>query len=105
DRGLGVARGHRRRALQVDEGQRSEERRVGKECRSRWSPDHQKKKNTRYASTAASTARPPSPPDASSFRSPPVIRSPHTHAHAAATLRLTPPATSNPHRPIITQAS
>src|SRR5580704_10830910 len=25
-------------------GARSEERRVGKECRSRWSPDHQKKK-------------------------------------------------------------
>ena len=25
-------------------GTRSEERRVGKECRSRWSPDHQKKK-------------------------------------------------------------
>ena len=24
---------------------RSEERRVGKECRSRWSPDHLKKKN------------------------------------------------------------
>src|SRR5690554_7662872 len=24
--------------------ERSEERRVGKECRSRWSPDHQKKK-------------------------------------------------------------
>src|SRR5687768_18292108 len=24
--------------------QRSEERRVGKECRSRWSPDHEKKK-------------------------------------------------------------
>ena len=23
---------------------RSEERRVGKECRSRWSPDHEKKK-------------------------------------------------------------
>src|SRR5437016_308422 len=26
---------------------RSEERRVGKECRSRWSPDHEKKKNNR----------------------------------------------------------
>src|SRR6266849_10500323 len=25
-------------------GRRSEERRVGKECRSRWSPDHEKKK-------------------------------------------------------------
>src|SRR5260363_116765 len=28
---------------------RSEERRVGKECRSRWSPDHYKKKENRYA--------------------------------------------------------
>ena len=25
-------------------GRRSEERRVGKECRARWSPEHQKKK-------------------------------------------------------------
>src|SRR6266496_5952870 len=25
-------------------GERSEERRVGKECRSRWTPDHEKKK-------------------------------------------------------------
>src|SRR5688572_30877901 len=28
-----------------DEHDRSEERRVGKECRSRWSPQHEKKKN------------------------------------------------------------
>ncbi len=28
----------------IDKGARSEERRVGKECRSRWSPYHQKKK-------------------------------------------------------------
>src|SRR5215813_14406340 len=28
---------------------RSEERRVGKECRSRWSPYHSKKKRDRYA--------------------------------------------------------
>src|SRR5688572_32023503 len=28
----------------VDYSGRSEERRVGKECRSRWSPDHEKKK-------------------------------------------------------------
>src|SRR3989337_3092662 len=28
---------------------RSEERRVGKECRSRWSPDHLKKKNSTNA--------------------------------------------------------
>src|SRR5437764_15319653 len=34
----GVAGGHARR---------SEERRVGKECRARWSPDHEKKKKTR----------------------------------------------------------
>src|SRR5437764_13589364 len=27
---------------------RSEERRVGKECRSRWSPDHKEKKETGY---------------------------------------------------------
>ena len=27
-------------AVEIAEGQRSEERRVGKECRSRWSPDH-----------------------------------------------------------------
>src|SRR5216684_4820798 len=33
-------RGQRRRAPQAD---RSEERRVGKECRSRWSPYHSKK--------------------------------------------------------------
>src|SRR5690625_8047236 len=28
----------------LDQAKRSEERRVGKECRSRWSPDHEKKK-------------------------------------------------------------
>src|SRR5437867_12787112 len=27
---------------------RSEERRVGKECRSRWAPDHEKKKNQKH---------------------------------------------------------
>src|SRR5205809_7755601 len=32
------------RAHQVQNPARSEERRVGKECRSRWSPDHEKKK-------------------------------------------------------------
>src|SRR5690348_18236947 len=31
---------------------RSEERRVGKECRSRWSPDRQKKKEERGADTS-----------------------------------------------------
>src|SRR5690554_7849445 len=30
---------------------RSEERRVGKECRSRWAPDHQKKKKNTNANT------------------------------------------------------
>src|SRR5205823_11348732 len=29
-----------------DDIRRSEERRVGKECRSRWSPEHEKKKKT-----------------------------------------------------------
>src|SRR5256886_15279507 len=32
-------------ALMVIVGPRSEERRVGEECRSRWSPDHLKKKS------------------------------------------------------------
>src|SRR5690606_38547099 len=31
-------------ALEAEAQQRSEERRVGKECRSRWSPYHEKKK-------------------------------------------------------------
>src|SRR5438552_18951789 len=34
----------RHRAERRRRGGRSEERRVGKECRSRWSPDHEKKK-------------------------------------------------------------
>src|SRR6266566_7328831 len=33
-------------------GARSEERRVGKECRSRWSPYHYKKKKKKYQSNA-----------------------------------------------------
>src|SRR5256885_9835649 len=33
-------------ARQCDAGGRSEERRVGKECRSPWAPDHLKKKKT-----------------------------------------------------------
>src|SRR5688572_32935494 len=41
-RGLGVRTDRRRRP-----GARSEERRVGKECRSRWSPYHYKKDNIR----------------------------------------------------------
>src|SRR6267143_35600 len=32
---------------------RSEERRVGKECRSRWWPDHEKKKENRNRSSSA----------------------------------------------------
>src|SRR5690625_7925301 len=32
----------------VPTAERSEERRVGKECRSRWWADHQKKKNMKY---------------------------------------------------------
>src|SRR5687768_18591913 len=40
DRGHGVARAHR---LGVGSDARSEERRVGKECRSRWSPYRDKK--------------------------------------------------------------
>src|SRR6266536_3871524 len=35
-------------------GPRSEERRVGKECRSRWSPDHLKKKNLPHPPLAVS---------------------------------------------------
>src|SRR3712207_8468691 len=40
--GLGVAREHvgRQRAVAPAPPERSEERRVGKECRSRWSPYH-----------------------------------------------------------------
>src|SRR5438270_12527036 len=36
---------------------RSEERRVGKECRSRWAPSHQKKKNTHTAAASCNTHR------------------------------------------------
>ena len=40
----GVGRGHDRQVGHIesvpDAGERSEERRVGKECRSRWSADH-----------------------------------------------------------------
>src|SRR5690348_18384674 len=36
-----------REQLQRRREQRSEERRVGKECRSRWAPDHEKKKENR----------------------------------------------------------
>src|SRR5207249_9719415 len=34
-------------AVESEQEVRSEERRVGKECRSRWSPEHKKKKNER----------------------------------------------------------
>src|SRR3712207_7839928 len=38
--GGGAARGHDTLVLLLELPARSEERRVGKECRSRWSPDH-----------------------------------------------------------------
>src|SRR5437879_1554716 len=41
-----------------DTNHRSEERRVGKECRSRWRPDHEKRKTTRQAERPATDARP-----------------------------------------------
>src|SRR6478672_13442620 len=51
------ARSGRRRASVRQRG-RSEERRVGKECRSRWSPYHEKKKKTKDRfSLAARKAR------------------------------------------------
>src|ERR1044071_10337093 len=40
---------HAEHAVQAGLGSRSEERRVGKERRSRWSPYHLKKKNKRFA--------------------------------------------------------
>src|SRR5260364_491355 len=45
---------HRLAARADDNAPRSEERRVGNECRSRWSPHHQKKKPT-------TTTNPPTP--------------------------------------------
>src|SRR3712207_9411931 len=39
--------GHEAEHLELSIGQRSEERRVGKECRSRWSPYHLKKKQSK----------------------------------------------------------
>src|SRR5690348_17667865 len=45
--GQGTPQPHERRASQIAQSQsRSEERRVGKECRSRWSPYHGKKNET-----------------------------------------------------------
>src|SRR5687767_15923423 len=51
DVGIGGGAQHlgRRRTL---ERQRSEERRVGKECRSRWSPEHEKKKEQKRLESA-----------------------------------------------------
>src|SRR5688572_31611080 len=40
--------GRSRRKVASPPVRRSEERRVGKECRSRWAPYHQKKKNTAH---------------------------------------------------------
>src|SRR3712207_8164039 len=48
-RGALAARAVRRRTRDTDG--RSEERRVGKECRSRWSPYHYKKNNTKHIDT------------------------------------------------------
>src|SRR5438046_9658386 len=47
---------HIPRGVSSHRGHRSEERRVGKECRSRWSPDHKKKKieNEQTAPTESS---------------------------------------------------
>src|SRR5438874_12703979 len=42
-----IAAGEARQGAQHQTGGRSEERRVGKECRSRWSPYHYKKKKAR----------------------------------------------------------
>src|SRR5438093_13381508 len=42
-----LAHGEDVHAVDLLRADRSEERRVGKECRSRWSPDHQKKKKTK----------------------------------------------------------
>src|SRR5258707_12735421 len=55
DRQLSGRRRERpRRALRLDrDGKRSEERRVGKECRSRWSPYHLKKKKKEELNTNA----------------------------------------------------
>src|SRR5690554_7943684 len=55
-----------------ERGSRSEERRVGKECRSRWSPHHSNKKRS-----TPSTTSPRSPatswrrPDSAEWRTPP----------------------------------
>ena len=40
DRALDILRRHKYAVTEVDVTTRSEERRVGKECRSRWSPYH-----------------------------------------------------------------
>src|ERR1041385_1023010 len=61
----GVPKQHGRNEHENRDRDRSEERRVGKECRSRWSPYHSKKKTRGHqtirdatlADSAASTAR------------------------------------------------
>src|SRR5690348_18257217 len=59
-----------RRGIGSHFASRSEERRVGKECRSRWSPYHEKKKRRRdsrsasiYAAWSAASAAIGRPPD------------------------------------------
>src|SRR5687767_15491326 len=47
DTGTGVIPSHRRRGLAAQ--MRSEERRVGKECRCRWAPGHEKKQDRHQA--------------------------------------------------------
>src|SRR6266487_6615511 len=56
-RGPRLRTAHRRRRplFRRTRGARSEERRVGKECRSRWSPDHLKKKNHEIHTQPGST--------------------------------------------------
>src|SRR5438445_13046631 len=46
-----IAFGGRGRSLKQGSLERSEERRVGKECRSRWSPYHEKRKKTMKGSS------------------------------------------------------
>src|SRR6266481_7661418 len=49
--GIGIIHKNLPIAAQAREVERSEERRVGKECRSRWSPDHYKQKIIRHEKT------------------------------------------------------
>src|SRR5437016_14473654 len=58
EQGLALHLGRNIHVLNVAAGVlRSEERRVGKECRSRWSPDHEKKKEMYSEKIERSTER------------------------------------------------